>query len=345
MFNLNKTKTDKKNISTGHMRILMVLFAAVLFLNSCSLPNKSRSNYISDTGICLDTFITITLYGCSDSSILKQCFRIVSRYQDIYSRTLNYSELYKINQSHEHRIEISPEMAEIISICKKYGELTEGNFDFTIGAVSSLWDFKADEPKIPEQTSIDEALNHVDYRKIEVEEENGKYFLIKEDENAVLELGGIAKGYIADRVKDYLLSEGVDSALIDLGGNILCVGAHQDGRPFNIGILKPFSENVYLTTVDADDCSVVTSGSYQRYFELNGRLYHHILEPLNGYPVENGLLSVTIIAKSSVDADALSTSCFILGAEKGMELIDSLEDTYAVFIDSDLKITYSKGLK
>ena len=338
MHNINKIKTIK------YIRPLILLLSAVLFLNSCTLPNKSQSNYISDTGICLDTFITITLYGCSDSSILKECFQIVNRYQDIYSRTLNYSELYKINQSHEHRIEISPEMAEIISICKKYGEMTDGHFDITIGAVSSLWDFKADKPEIPEQTSIDEALNHVDYRKIDVEEENGKYFLIKEDGNAVLELGGIAKGYIADRVKDYLLSEGVDSALIDLGGNILCVGAHPNGRAFNIGILKPFSENEYITTVNADDCSVVTSGSYQRYFELDGKIYHHILEPVSGYPVESGLLSVTIISKSSADADALSTSCFILGKEKGMELIDSLEDTYAVFIDNNLEISYSKGL-
>lgn len=326
------------------MTIHMVLLTMILFLSSCSLHNNSRANYISDTGICLDTFITITLYGCNDTDILNECFRIVRRYHDIYSRTSNYSELYRINQSHEHRISISPEMAEIITICKKYGEMTDGSFDLTIGAVSSLWDFKAEEPSIPEQASIDEALTHVDYRKIDVIEEDGQYFLIKEDENAILELGGIAKGYIADKVKEYLLGAGVDSALIDLGGNILCVGTHLDGSPFRIGILEPFSENTYITTVNADDCSVVTSGSYQRYFEMDNRTYHHILNPSDGYPVENGLLSVTIIAKSSVDADALSTSCFILGVKKGMELIDSLEDIHAVFIDSDFNITYSEGL-
>lgn len=334
-----------KNTKTGKQLLLTALLITALLLSSCSLPNKSRANYISDTAVCLDTFITITLYGCSDKSILKQCFLIVNQYQNIYSRTLNYSELYKINQSHERRIAISDEMAEIIKIGLKYGEITDGSFDLTIGSVSSLWDFKADEPALPTQSSIEAALPHIDYRKISVEEVNGQYYLIKEDENVILELGGIAKGYIADRVKDYLISVGVESALIDLGGNILCVGAHQDGSPFHIGILEPFSENTYITTVNADDCSVVTSGSYQRYFELNDKLYHHILNPADGYPVENGLLSVTILSKSSVDADALSTSCFILGEEKGLELIDSLEDTYAIFIDSNMKITCSKGLK
>lgn len=323
----------------------LILVLSVFFLSSCSFSNKSRANYISDTKILLDTFVTITLYGCSDTEILNNCFEIVSRYQDIYSRTLNYTELYNINQSREKRIPISEEMADILNTGKKYGEKTNGAFDLTVGAVTSLWDFKTEPFSLPSEDSLKSGLKHVNFKNISIVEENGQHFLIKENENAVLELGGIAKGYIADKIKSYLISEGVGNALIDLGGNILCIGGHTDGTPFHVGILRPFSENQHLAVVDVADCSVVTSGSYQRYFKIGDRLYHHILDPSSGYPVENGLLSVTIISKSSVDADALSTSCFILGREKGLELIDSLEDTYGIFVDEDLNITYSKGLK
>ena len=161
-----------------------------------------------------------------------------------------------------------------------------------------------------------------------------------------INLGAIAKGYIADKMKDYLLEEGVESAIIDLGGNVLCVGQRPDGSPFRIGVQMPFADRSETAAVmEISDKSVVSSGIYERYFEQDGVLYHHILNPSTGYPYENDLVSVTIISDESVDGDGLSTTCFALGLDKGMELINSLPDVQAVFITEDYQLHYSEDFE
>jgi thiamine biosynthesis lipoprotein len=161
-----------------------------------------------------------------------------------------------------------------------------------------------------------------------------------------IDLGAIAKGYIADRVKEYLIKNGVKSALINLGGNLLCIGSKPDNIPFQIGIQKPYADrNETIATMEISDLSVVSSGVYERFFELDGKFYHHILNPKTGYPYDNGLISVTIISEKSVDGDGLSTSCFALGLDKGLQLIDRLPNTYAVFITKDYKLHYSSDFE
>lgn len=157
-----------------------------------------------------------------------------------------------------------------------------------------------------------------------------------------LDLGAIAKGYIADKMKEFLVSKGVKSATINLGGNVLCIGKKTDNTPFRIGIQKPFADrSETIAILDIEDKSVVSSGIYERYFEKDGTFYHHILNPDTGYPYDNHLVSVTIISDQSMDGDGLSTSCFALGLEKGMELINSLPDVHAVFITDDYQLHYS----
>ena len=159
------------------------------------------------------------------------------------------------------------------------------------------------------------------------------------DPKSAIDLGGIAKGYMADQLKEYLLGEGVTSAIINLGGNVLTIGEKPDGTSFNIGIQKPFDkQNATITSVQVKDSSVVTSGSYERYFKLGDTIYHHILNTETGYPCDNGLLSVTILSKESIDGDALSTACFTLGLEEGQKLIESLEDIDAIFVTDDYEI-------
>ena len=149
-----------------------------------------------------------------------------------------------------------------------------------------------------------------------------------------------------DKIKEFLLSKGVKSAIINLGGNVLCIGSKPDKTPFRIGIQKPFADrSETIATVDITDQSVVSSGIYERFFEKDGQLYHHILNPKTGYPYDNSLISVTIICDSSTDGDGLSTSCFALGLEKGMELINSLPDVHSVFITSDDKLHYSENFQ
>ena len=166
------------------------------------------------------------------------------------------------------------------------------------------------------------------------------------DPHAAIDVGGIAKGYIADRVKEYLKKQGVKHAIINLGGNVLAMGGRLDGSDYNIGIQKPFDNaGEPITSVRISSKSVVTSGTYQRYFEAGGKLYHHILDPHTGLPCENNLHSVTIITDSSLTADALSTTCFLLGLDKSLQLIDQLDNVDAVFITKDNKIHYSKNFQ
>ena len=161
-----------------------------------------------------------------------------------------------------------------------------------------------------------------------------------------LDLGAIAKGYIADRVRDYLVGQGVASAMIDLGGNLYCLGVKPGGEPFRVGIQYPYRDrNEVIAAIDASDVSVVTSGVYERCFEAEGVLYHHILDSATGYPVQNSLLAVTVIAPDSLTADALSTACFALGLERGMALIDSLDGVHALFITDDFALHPSAGLE
>lgn len=317
---------------------LILLFFLPLLLSGCLSSEKEKK--ISATRIYLDTVTSITLYGTEDEQILEDAFALISRYQDIFSRTQTDSEVYRLNHSEDHTIPLSTPLAELVEKGLYYGKLTDGAFDLSIAPVSSLWNFTEESPEVPERSDISSALSYVDYRNLQLH----KNTLIRKNIHTQLDAGGIAKGYIADKLKEFLLSEDISSALINLGGNILCVGSKPDGTPFQIGIEKPFSNQGEMAALlEINDLSVVTSGTYERCFEKNGTFYHHILNPSTGYPVKNNLQSVTIISSNSTDADALSTSCFVLGLEKGLALINSIPDTYAIFITEDSQLHYSDG--
>lgn len=310
--------------------------------------DKATENDIaSRTGFALNTSITIRIYHPDEHAdeYLQQCFAICDRYEKICSRTSEESELFLINkQVKEGKLEftISDELESIISYGLAYGEHSDGAFDITIEPVSANWDFTADVHTVPDKSVIEDALSYVSYRDVEV----GNNTLKFAKAGMGLDLGGIAKGYIADKIKEYLLENKVDSALIYLGGNVLCVGEKPDGSDFRIGIQMPFGEyQETIAAISCKDCSIVTSGIYERYFVKEDKMYHHILDPETGYPYENDLLGVTILSKKSVDGDGLSTTCFSLGLEEGKKLVDSLEDTYAVFITKDEKLHYSEGFE
>ena len=204
-----------------------------------------------------------------------------------------------------------------------------------------MWDFVSDEKIVPDDAALKNALPLVNYENVTLEGDQIRFA----KDGMGLDFGAIAKGYIADQIKEFLISKGVESAIIDLGGNTLCIGEKPDGSPFHIGIQKPFAErSETIAALEINDKSVVSSGIYERYFEKDGNFYHHILNPKTGYPYDNSLISVTIISDKSVDGDGLSTTCFALGLEKGMELINSLPDVQAVFITDDYILSLPKPL-
>lgn len=321
------------------LRLSSILMAATLCLSGCSKFSPTPMTY---TDTVFDTTVSIQVYGSNDKKILEQCQKICKSYEEKFSKTIETSEIAKINTAQGAAVEVSSDTLDVIKSALYYGKLSNGSFDITIAPVSGLWDFKAKSPAPPDEAALKSALSHVDYKKIVLKDNT----VLLPDASASIDLGGIAKGYIADRLKEYLESEGIKSALINLGGNVLAIGDKPDGTPFNIGIQRPFNDKGEpLASVKIKDRSVVTSGTYQRYFELDNTLYHHVLDPQTGKPCNNGLSSVTIIAETSTTADALSTACFVLGPEKGMSLVNQLDDVDAVFVDNNNKITYSNNFK
>lgn len=325
------------------------IFLMFLFVG-CGKSNTNEgtqdTEYITKSDFLLNTDVTINLYDKQDETILDECFDLISKYEKIYSRTLETSELYALNNktaAHSgNTYQISDEMSDLLDKGLYYSKLSAGSFDISVEPLTSLWNFTTSTPSAPADADIQAALPFVNYKFIHL---NKNEITFDKDETGI-DLGAIAKGYIADKVKDFLRSKGVNSAMINLGGNVLCVGEKPDGSPFHVGIQKPFADrNEIIGVMNINGLSVVSSGIYERSFTVDGKFYHHILDPKTGYPYDNNLVSVTIISKQSVDGDGLSTTCFALGLEKGLALIKSIPDTYAVFITSDYEIHYSEGFK
>lgn len=343
-------------------RCTFSIFAASLLLSSaafsgCSLKANTAENSdagsqepVSATAIKLNTTVTVTIYDSQDRELLTECMNLCDKYEKIFSRTASDSELYQLNHREltpvagtEDTFQVSDPLAELIRKGLYYSELSEGAFDIAIEPLTSLWDFTAEDPQVPEDRLIQEALTKCDYHNVSVSDNNE---VILKTEDTAIELGAIAKGYIADRLKDYLISQGVKSAIINLGGNVLCIGGKPDDSSFKIGIQKPFADrSETIAVMDIKDKSVVSSGVYERCFEQDGTLYHHLLNPRTGYPYDNGLIAVTIISDESVDGDALSTTCFALGLEDGMKLAESLDNVQAFFVTSDYEIHYTKDFQ
>ena len=343
-------------------RCIFSIFAASLLLSSaafsgCSLKANTAENSdagsqepVSATAIKLNTAVTVTIYDSHDRELLTECMNLCDKYEKIFSRTASDSELYQLNHREltpvagtEDTFQISDPLAELIRKGLYYSELSEGAFDIAIEPLTSLWDFTAEDPQVPEDRLIQKALTKCDYHNVSVSDNNE---VILKTEDTAIELGAIAKGYIADRLKDYLISQGVKSAIINLGGNVLCIGGKPNDSSFKIGIQKPFADrSETIAVMDIKDKSVVSSGVYERCFEQDGTLYHHLLNPRTGYPYDNGLIAVTIISDESVDGDALSTTCFALGLEDGMKLAESLDNVQAFFVTSDYEIHYTKDFQ
>jgi thiamine biosynthesis lipoprotein len=321
-------------------KILPILLAFALLLSGCGAIPSEEDQIYTDT--LFDTVVRIEIREPADKEVLEGCRKLCRKYDAMFSNKVEDSEIFRINNAGGNPVEVSAETVKLIKKALYYSDLSNGVFDITIAPVSELWDFHAEEPVVPAPEAVTGAVGHVDYKNILIKDNTVQLL----DPLARIDVGGIAKGYIADRVKEYLKEEGVKHAVIDLGGNVLTIGGRPDGSDYNIGIQKPFdTTGTPVTSVRISDKSIVTSGIYQRYFEVDGKKYHHILDPRTGYPCENNLYSVTIITDSSLTADALSTTCFLLGFDKGMRLISQLDNVDGVFITNDNKIHYSKNFQ
>lgn len=316
---------------------ICLIFIVIFSFFGC---RKSENTKESLTGFYFDTVITVTIYETSSNydckELLNQCMELASYYENLLSRTVDGSDIWEINHSKGQPVTVQDETLSLLKASISYAEMSDGLVDPTIGTLSTLWNFgDTNQKNVPSKNAITEALSHVNYKTIQIE--GNQVTLL--DPNAYLDLGFIAKGYIADQMKAFLLANDVENAIINLGGNVLTIGSRPDGTPFQVGVQDPFSQTgTSLLILSVTDQSLVSSGNYERCFEKDGILYHHILSTKDGYPVNNDLAQVTIISKKSVDGDALSTLCFVLGYEKGKSLIESLEGIEAIFVTQEGEI-------
>lgn len=331
-----------------------ILMTAVMALIIITHTGCGGEEPVSKSDFCLDTACEVTIYDDMDKkeaeAILEESFVLTREYENLLSKTRPGSDVSAINDTPGEWVEVTDETIEVIRIANMVSWESEGAFDITIGKITDMWNFKSEEPKIPDDNNIKDALAHVDYKAITTG--GGKVLL--NDKAGQIDLGGVAKGYIADKVCAFLEEEGVTSAVINLGGNVVVIGEKAEDTPWTIGIERPFADRTEIIgTIETTDATVVTSGIYERNFEKNGKIYHHILDPETGYPAETDLEAVTIVAAkgNSGFCDAVSTACLIMGKQQAVDYIEMLRNSYpekelrAAFIDNEGNIVQTDGMK
>lgn len=361
------SKRSRSHSRFFYLILCTVLVCPILLFTGCGNitdadTSTTGNQPISISSIKLNTAVQITIYDSQDKALLDDCLALCDKYELIFSRTNENSELYKLNhrkdtsdkgpnadgQTIPYPISgtadtwhISEDLASLLSQGLSITRESDGAFDIAIAPLTSLWDFTAEDPKVPDDAAIQKALPLCSSDGVTIDDQD----ITLPSDDIQFDVGAIAKGYIADRMKDLLVKKGVNSAIINLGGNVLCIGSKPDGTPFKVGIQKPFADrNETEAVMDITGKSVVSSGIYERCFKQNGKLYHHILNPKTGYPYDNSLISVTIISDQSVDGDALSTTCFALGLEDGLKFAEK-KGVQAVFITEDYELHYTDGFQ
>lgn len=303
---------------------------------------------LEQTFYIYDTVVNIKVFGNSaEQKNMDDIQAMLERMDMQFSRTKENGEIYAVNQAAgKEAVVVSDETMDIVKQSIKYAEEMDGLFDPTIGPLVDLWNIGSGGEQVPDQAAIDAAKSMTNYKDIIIDETAKTVKLAKE--GMVLDMGGIGKGYAADRIADYLKEQGLDSAMINLGGSsIIALGNKPNGSPWNIGLQDPDqSRGTQLGTIKITDEVIDASGVYERYFMQDGVRYHHILDPRTGFPSQNGLKSITIMSPNATDADALSTGVFLMGLEEGMKYLESLpEKVDAFFITDDNKIYATSGIK
>ena len=308
-------------------------------MTGCS---EKKVEIISDNQFVLGTIVSIQIRDHGSPELLAECFDLLEYIEMTLSTSIENSEIYTLNSNAgEGFLEVSDMTLDVIQSGLEYSELSQGRFDITMGPIVNLWGIGTDDAHLPTPADIEDKLSFVNYNDVKVEGNR-----VEIQTGMMIDLGAIAKGYAADQVTKLLSSRGVQSAIINLGGNVKVLGSKDGKQLYRIGIQSPFDDrNDYLGIVTLENSSVVSSGDYERYFELDGKRYHHIFDSKTGYPVETDTVAVTVVTEKSMAADALSTIFFSLPLEEGMALASDLEGVEVIYIMKDKRVMISKDLE
>lgn len=287
----------------------------------------------------MDTYMTLTAYGRGANKALDECEAELSRLEKLFSATLPDSDAARIRASAGGDVEVSADTAAMLETALDVSAQSGGAFDVTIYPLVDAWGFLTEAPHVPDSAEIADALARVDYRRLVL---SGRSVRVEPDMG--VDFGGVAKGYASDRLIRIFRARGVKSAIVSLGGNVYALGARPDGGAWRIGVQDPLNASGMLGVLLATDTAVITSGAYQRNFTENGKQYHHILDPVTGYPANSGLASVTIVTENGARADALSTALFVLGETDAVSLWRADGTFGMVLVTSDRRVLVTDGL-
>lgn len=327
--------------------IWMITILLLLGLTACGQKVETAQIY------AMDTVMDLTACGRDAEEALSRTEQQIYQLEALLSRTRETSEISAVNRSAGSAVEVEKAVSGLILTAQMYAEKTEGCFDITIAPVVSAWGFTADHYQVPEQKTLDALLTLVDSSRIRVEESS-----VQLAAGQSADLGGIAKGYVSDCAESIFRAEGLESGLVSLGGNVFALGTKPDGSAWRIGVKDPQRAEGFVGILSLQNAYAVTSGGYQRYFEEDGTVYHHIIDPHTGYPAQSGLLSVTVVAAANgavaetlpepgngTMCDALSTALFVMGEEQALEFRrESGLDFELVLVTEGGRVVVTEGL-
>lgn len=329
-------------------RVTAALLAAFLVvgLTGCGETDPDVAREVIQV-IAMDTAMIFTAYGEKSTHADYMVEDEIRRLDALLSRTDEDSVIWQLNHADGLGITVGEEVCGLIETAETYTQATGGAFDITIAPVVSAWGFTTDSYQVPDGAELAELLTHVGPEHITTAGDAAAL-----DPGTQIDLGAIAKGYASDRVAAIFRENNVPRGKAELGGNILVMGDKPDGTPWRVGVQDPAkpNEEAYAAILALEDAFIVTSGSYQRYFEQDGKRYHHIIDPATGYPADSGLTSVTVVADSSEGngtmCDALSTALFVMGVEKALDFWRSgAYDFQLVLVTEDGRVVVTDGLK
>lgn len=318
---------------------VLLFLLCIAMLTACQ--NSDENKKVSKDIFAMDTYMTVTAYGKNAENGVNKAVDEINRLETVLSAEKQESDIYKLNETGSGTL--STDTKNIVSRALEINKTTNGAFDISIYPLMVKWGFTTQKYNVPSKNEISKLLKDVDSSKIIFDEKSGN---IKLKENMKIDIGGIAKGYTSSRVMQIFKECGVTSGLVSLGGNVQALGTKTDGTAWQIAIENPDKSSDYIGVVSVKDKAVITSGGYERYFEKNGKTYHHILDPETGYPAESGLKSVTIVSDDGTLADALSTSLFVMGKEKALDYWHEHKNEFdTVLVEDNGDITITGGLE
>lgn len=323
----------------------LVLFGAIFLCSGCQSGTAGKAKQeIKKESIelfAMNTIIDLTVYAEAPDEILAEAGKRIQTYEKLFSVNIDTSDVAKLNRAGGAPVQVSPETFDLIQKGIGISGRTEGLFDISVYPLVRAWGFTTEEYRVPEPAERKEILKKIDYRRIELIGTD----TVRIPAGMQIDLGGIAKGYVSQKLIELFREKQIQAAVVSLGGNVQTYGEKPDGMPFTVGITDPADGIGILGTIEVGEKAVITSGSYQRYFEKDGAIYHHIMDKRTGAPADSDLTSVTIIAESGESADSLATALFVMGKEKAIQFERENEDVKLILIDRQNEVWTSEGIR